>query len=335
MGAKRVQFGKDPSKRADFFVEIAGEEPVRVLQVTDTQIINSKGCRYEGRLSAEEMKKWAPENVGVRMTRYLDEAVGKAKPDLIVHTGDFVYGEFDDSGEMLALHIALMEKYGVPWTLALGNHERESKIGERGIADALQAAPHCLFRAGDTEGCGNFTVLVRRGGKDIAVLYVLDSGYWTEEKPHGIFPRQREWLERKARNFGGLPAFAFFHIPPAAIVTEAEKYGLSSDFRPFELSGKGTFGGWGEPVRPSMCVDRDGGLMELFRKIGVVGVFTGHFHKVNTSLLCGPVRVTVGYKTGEYDTHAKERLGGTLLTFPDEGEEGFAVRPVPVCFRED
>ena len=321
-----ASFGRDLSGRADFWVELGDKRPARILQVTDTQIIDASACRYPGRLTAKAEKLWAPENVGVRMTRYLDAAVEAAKPDLIVHTGDFVYGEFDDSGRMLDLHIALMERYGVPWTVALGNHERESAIGADAICAALERAPHCLFRKGETDGYGNFTVLLRRGGRDAAAAYILDTGYWTETRPHGITEGQRRFVEERAKGLRGLPAFAFFHIPPAAVLRAAERFGSPSEDGPFPLCGEGAFGYWGERVPEEACVDRDGALMRLFAQIGVRGVFVGHFHKVSASVRCGNVRVTFGLKTGEYDSHIKDGMGGTLLSFPAACEEGFSVR---------
>lgn len=316
---------------ADFVFDLPADRPIRILQVTDTQIIDSSQCRYPERLSAREKELWAPDRVDERMTRYLDAAVAAASPDLIVHTGDFVYGEFDDSGRMLDRHIAIMEKYGLPWALALGNHERETRIGAYAICTALERAPHCLFRGkkllgGEPlEGHGNYSVLLRRGGEDAAALYLLDSGCGTEELPCGIGPRQRKWLLSSSERFGGIPAFAFFHIGPLAGLRAAERHGYSfEDFRPLTIEGGGDFGEWGERVRPEHCIDADGSLMALFEKIGVKGVFTGHFHKLRASFRLGGVRLTYGLKTGEYDTHP-ERSGGTLITLPAANEEGFSV----------
>ena len=321
---------------ADFTLAVPASRPARILQVTDTQIIDASQCRYPGRLSAEEKEKWDPALVDRRMTDYLDGAVAAAAPDLIVHTGDFVYGEFDDSGRMLDRHIAIMESYGIPWTLALGNHERETAIGTERLCRALEEAPHCLFagtKAVDgvpLEGNGTFSILLTRGGAPAAVLYILDSGCGTAEIPAGIYPRQREWMRRTAARYPGVPAFAFLHIPPLVYTAiAAERYGYVYDgFRPFELTEKGDFGYFGERVLDAHCIDADGSLTALFRAVNVKGVFAGHFHKLSASMLADGIRLTCGLKTGEYDSHRPDRLGGTLMRFPAAGEEGFSAEHI-------
>ena len=58
--------------------------------------------------------------------------------------------------------------------------------------------------------------------------------------------------------------------------------------------------------------------MKLFEEIGVKRVFTGHIHKHAYTVKCGNILVTHGMKTGEYDSHDKAHLGGTLLTLSCE-----------------
>jgi len=322
----------------DFVLQVPSHRPVRILQVTDTQIIDSSQCRYDGRLSDEELFKWQPHKVYERMGYYLDGAIKKANPDLIVHTGDFVYGEFDDSGIMLDKHIEIMEGYGLPWTLALGNHERETAVGTAEIIRRLENAPHCMFKGvkyfgGERlEGDGSFSVLLEAGGKPLAVLYVLDSGCGTEERPGGIHKNQRAWMKAVADRYKGAPAFAFFHIGMLAATRAAERYGYDAEnFTPFEIvSENGDYGYWGSKVRDYHCIDTDGSLIKLFGEIGVKGVFMGHFHELSSSLITNGVRLTYGLKTGEYDSHINDKLGGTLVTLPTDTKEGFSSEHIVI-----
>lgn len=322
---------------ADFVLQIPSDRPVRILQVTDTQIIDASQRRYPERLSDKEIALWQPSLVDERMTYYLDGAIKQAKPDLIVHTGDFVYGEFDDSGKMLDRHIAIMERYGIPWTLALGNHERETKSGVEQMCKTIESAPHCLFKSinevnGERlEGNGTFSILLERNGVPAALLYILDSGCGTAECPGGIHERQRKWLKSTAARYSGIPAFAYFHIGPLAGLRAAEQYGYRfENFQPIAIEGKDAFGYWGERVFEQHCIDGDGSLMRLFEEIGVKGVFLGHFHKLSASMRYGALRLTYGLKTGEYDSHIPDRLGGTLLQFPMSGKEGFSVEHIVI-----
>jgi hypothetical protein len=60
-----------------------------------------------------------------------------------------------------------------------------------------------------------------------------------------------------------------------------------------------------------------GGFLDALKQIGVDGVFSGHDHKNNTSILYEGIRRTYGLKTGKYDAHTPTELGGTLLTLND------------------
>lgn len=323
--------------QADFTLDFPQGKEVRILQVTDTQIIDSSQCRYPTRLREEQKPVWAPENVEVRMGKYLRGAVEKTTPDYIVHTGDFSYGEFDDSGRMFDLHVQMMESFSTPWSLAFGNHERETKKGIEYLCDGLEKAKHCLFKAKNwvdgvpCEGQGNYSVLIRQGGKASAVLYILDSGMGTEELPCGIHATQRKWLKEQAKNLQGIPAYAFFHIPTFAFTQELRKYGhVENGFHPCEIPSneRGDFGYIGEWVADRLYIDWDGSLMQLLEEIGVRGVFVGHLHEHTCSLLHGKMRLTHGMKTGEYDSHHKDHLGGTLLRLSADGTGEVTVEHV-------
>lgn len=85
----------------DFKLNFNTDRPIRILQLTDMQIIDGTQRRYPERLDQESGERWNPqhdeENIYAPM-RFLIEA---SMPDLIVITGDMIYGEFDDSGESL------------------------------------------------------------------------------------------------------------------------------------------------------------------------------------------------------------------------------------------
>lgn len=56
-------------------------------------------------------------------------AVAQAYPDLIIITGDIVYGSFDDSGATLRWMCKLLDSFEIPWAPVFGNHDNESKMG--------------------------------------------------------------------------------------------------------------------------------------------------------------------------------------------------------------
>ena len=300
--------------KTDFIVEFPAGKEIKILQVTDTQIIDSSQCRYPTRLCEREMELWLPQNIEMRMGKYLRGAVEQCAPDMLVHTGDFSYGEFDDTGASFEKHIAMMDEFKKPWCLALGNHERETKKGTEYLCKGIENAKYGLFKGkngvdGKTcEGDGNYSVLLRRGGKEVAVLYFLDSGVGNAENPAGVYEGQRAWLKETAKSFVGVPAYAFFHIPPRRAAEKLKKYGYEKEgFTAYEIpeNPDGDFGFVGEWAHDNLYIDYDGSLMKLFEEIGIKRVFTGHIHKHAYTVKCGDIFVTHGMKTGEYDSHDK------------------------------
>ena len=322
---------------ADFILDFPEGKEIKILQVTDTQIIDSSQCRYPARLCEREMALWVPQNLEARMGKYLQGAVERTSPDIIVHTGDFSYGEFDDTGASFEKHIAMMDAFQKPWCLAFGNHERETQKGTKYLCDRLEKTDYGLFKDRNgianrlCEGDGNYSLLVRRAGKEIAMLYFLDSGVGNAENPAGVYEGQRAWLKEIANAHKGVPAYAFFHIPPRCMAEKLKKYGYEKEgFTAYEIpkNADGDFGFVGEWAHDNLYIDYDGSLMKLFEEIGVKRVFTGHIHKHAYTVKCGDIYVTHGMKTGEYDSHDKAHLGGTLLTISGADETQTQVENV-------
>lgn len=81
---------------------------LRVLQLTDTQIIDSAQKRYDSRLGTSATNDWKPENMQSILFDCIRETIAKAQPDLILLTGDNIFGEFDDNGTGLEALVAEM-----------------------------------------------------------------------------------------------------------------------------------------------------------------------------------------------------------------------------------
>lgn len=128
----------------DFYVEVPeGRKPV-VLQLTDPQILDSAQDRTN-RLGGGEKAFYATENVGKLCFDYITETINAVKPDLIVMTGDLVYGEFDDSGASFIKFVNFMETFGIPWAPVMGNHEGTSRKGYDWQCKILENAKNCMF----------------------------------------------------------------------------------------------------------------------------------------------------------------------------------------------
>ena len=345
-------YGKDP--KADFlfaggcdFVLELGEErkgtEIRLLQLTDIQVIDAGQRRTENRLRPDEKAAWTRENVEQQCYAHIRSLVAQTKPDMIFITGDVVYGEFDDSGESLKDFIRFMDAFRIPWTLVFGNHDNESAIGVERQCELYASSRYCMFRRGKVSGNSNFTIGISCGGELKRVLYMLDSNgcrHSTDPsvvKEAGIYPDQLEEMSQKAavlKKVTGreVPGFMAFHIPVDWFgKAELAKGYCTEETIPLYMSGVDVaqadddFGFHLEPVK---YINTDESFRETLRQCGIDGVFVGHCHKITTCITYDSIKWVFGLKTGQYDYHAPGQLGGTLITLSGISDV-FKVQHVP------
>ena len=92
----------------DFVVRLSADRentPIKILQLTDTQIIDSSQRRRPDRIRIDEINAWSPENFDAQCGDHIRSIIAQTHPDLIILTGDIVYGSFDDNGSSLAYHL--------------------------------------------------------------------------------------------------------------------------------------------------------------------------------------------------------------------------------------
>jgi len=333
----------------DFILELPESRDAVILQLTDIQIIDSEQQRYPGRLPyfAEE---WKPENMDKLAFSHMREIVKRVKPDLIVLSGDNVYGEFDDKGTSLTALINEMESYETPWTLTFGNHDNETRKGVAWTCEQYEKAEHCLFKRGPIEsvhGNGNFNIGIVQGGKLSGVVWLMDSNGHTDSdsdqnmySTQGLFPDQIEWFEsrcEKLREYNGGKSprsIGFFHHPLRAFGDGLKQYGYVSGRHDFYADdGAGDFKKIVVPENPygdigsmnkdaGSYIDLEYEFHGLLKEYGCEGWFFGHDHENNASVTFEGVRYTYGLKASEYDSFISSVLGGTRITF---GESGLKV----------
>ena len=116
-GASNAAGEVGPAKfdKTEGIVRIPEGERLRILQLTDTQVIDSSQRRSPNRLSPSEIEKWLPANAEANCYSQIRDLVAQTCPHLIIMTGDNVYGEFDDSGRVLVEFIGFMDSLGIPW----------------------------------------------------------------------------------------------------------------------------------------------------------------------------------------------------------------------------
>ena len=212
----------------DFVVDVDGGREIRILQLSDTQIIDSGQKRKPEDLNDADTARWATDTVEDNCYKYIRQMVERANPDLILIAGDVIYGKFDDAGTALEGIVALMETLRTPWAPVFGNHDNESRKGVEWQCQQFIDAENCMFKRGDVEvrGNGNYTIGIRQGGELVRVVYMVDSngcgGAHDDDsvvkKSAGFSQNQKDWIDATAKTIESafskkVPSFICYHIP--------------------------------------------------------------------------------------------------------------------------
>ena len=138
---------------------------MRILQLTDMQTIDANQRRYPDRIDGWKLTEWTPENNEKNLYSHIRYLINETNPDLIIITGDIIYGEFDDAGTSLLEFIGFMDSFAIPWAPVFGNHDNESAKGIDWQCEQLWRSKYCLFSRGNVHGNGNYTVGIFCGDK--------------------------------------------------------------------------------------------------------------------------------------------------------------------------
>ncbi len=328
----------------DFIVEVEEGREAKVLFLADTQIIDSSQKRSEDRLNAGSTAAWEPQNMEELCFKYIRATVEKSNPDLIILLGDNVYGEFDDAGTSLPKLIEVMESFEIPWGLVYGNHDNETAKGAKWQNAQYEAAEHCIFKKGETDGNGNYTIAIKQGNEITRMFYLMDTNDClnaTDPDENGVLSdvkgftkKQVDWLYETmdameiANGMNPVKSTLCFHVPSYEYILANQQYTDKDAL-------KYTFG---KPNNPVPNNDDFGSKMlgqksdyfkgkssngltflGILQEFKVDTVFCGHEHVINTSISYKGIRFTYGLKTGKYDSHTSDELGGTQMTFDKNG----------------
>ncbi len=328
----------------DYVMDLNVDRALKILQLTDTQIIDAAQCRTEDRLGASQKAAWATENMYNNVLRYIVKAVNDTKPDLILLTGDIIYGEFDDNGACLMALIHCMDSLGIPWAPVFGNHENESIMGVAWQCRQLENSPYCLFkRRNEIGGNGNYSIGIAKNGQLQRVVYMMDSNGCGRSsnvngnsvtKTVGFTDAQKQWYRAaglRVNKAAGktVPSFLGYHIPTQEVLLAAQNAGYQSGADSANIKYTIGVDNVAQPGDSGYKGDlfegihQSEGLLAIMQEIGTDGAFFGHAHLNSTSVLYEGIRWTFGLKTGTYDK-SPTILGGTLITLAS-GSDAFTV----------
>lgn len=303
-------------------------KPLKILQLTDLHF-------GFGILSGKADKM---------VMRDVTKVINKAKPDLIILTGDSIFPFLPRAGtrnNIKQAHklIEFMDSFKTPYALIFGNHDIEmgSKADKEKLAEIFKSGKYSIFDEGEKEiyGVGNYIIkLVDNSGNLVFSLVMLDSNMygkgWFFSGFDCIHSDQICWCmdslnELKNQN-KSLQAIAFFHMPLLTFKNAYEKMKLG------DKSVQYNFGSVAEEndyfgVSKYPC--------DFFKKAvqnGVIkGMFCGHDHYNTLSLTYKGIMMTYGMSMDYLGYPGiKKRYsqrGGTMIEVSPNGT--FNAYPLP------
>ncbi|MCQ2449519.1 MAG: dockerin type I domain-containing protein [Clostridia bacterium] len=319
-------------KLVDFTVEVESGRDVRVLQLTDPQIIE-KEQMHPGREGVAD--RWSKKYKDEEYRNYCRKVITEYDPDFIFITGDVVYGEFDDSGESLLEFISFMDSFKIPWAPVFGNHDQESAKGaDWQCKQFAYNSKYCLFRQRNLTGNGNYTVGIKQDGVYKRVFFMLDSNGCGSAHANslanghtktsaGFGDDQISWYTDLATKMRyaepNVQLSAAFHIQFAAFADAYAKYGFTGtgtqenpvNIDAIEDAAETDFGFLGRDLKGPW--DNDRKVFYGMKALGFDSFFVGHEHCNSASVLYRGIRFQYGLKSSTYDRANYLNFDGTVV----------------------
>lgn len=249
----------------------------------------------------------------------IKEVVDAEKPDLVIFTGDVIYGKPAEKSLRTVLNLVSERK--IPFAVTFGNHDDEQGLTRAQLFDIMKTIPYNLTSTTPgISGVTNFILPLKSsdGQKDAAVLYCIDSNSYSSLEGVGGYDYikfdQIDWYRNNSRKFtaqnGGkpLPALAFFHIAlPEFNQAASDETAILTGTR-----------------KEKACAPQlNSGLFVSMKEMGdVMGVFVGHDHDDDYAVYWKGILLAYGRYTGG-DTVYNNLTNGARVIEMTEGERSF------------
>lgn len=275
----------------------------KILQITDTHYV-------AGNPKSE------------RALKNVNQMLDLEKPDLVIHTGDVVYGKPAEASAREILEPIASRK--IPFAVAFGNHDEEFDKTRQEMLDIVMSIPYNLNTKNEKIYGATNTVLTLfspKAGTINRVFYILDTNRASTikdiPKSYGhIHFDQIAWYRSQSEAFtkmnGGtpIPSLAFFHIP-----LPEHKEATFDD-----LQGN-TIGTRRELIA---CSKVNSGLFVSMKEMrDIEAMFVGHDHNNDYATYWNKMFFIYGRFSGCDTVYNDLKPNGARVIELTEGENGF------------
>ncbi len=273
----------------------------KILQFTDTHYI-------------------AGDKRSERALKNVIEMLDQEKPDLVIHTGDVIFGK--PAEQSLQEILKPISERKIPFAVAMGNHDGQYDKNRREVMDIIRSIPYNVNKGveGIYGDSNDLITLSDADGKVEWAFYLFDSGdSCSNPDMKGydyIHWDQIQWYRQcsqklKAQNADKpLPSLAFFHIPVPEFT-----FGLRYDTSRIL---KGNFGE--DPCPPSV----NSGLFVSMKEMGdVQAIICGHDHDDDYAMKWRGMFFIYGRFSGCDTVYNNLKPNGARIIEIEKGKAGF------------
>lgn len=249
----------------------------------------------------------------------INEVLDAEKPDLVLFTGDVIYGKPAEEGMRTILNLASSRK--IPFGVVFGNHDNEQGLTRAQLYDIIRTIPYNLTDSvAGISGATNFILPIQSATnkKDAFILYCLDSHSYSQIKGIGGYDYlkfdQIQWYRDNSAKYtqqnGGtpIPSIAFFHIA-------LPEYNQAASDETAILIGT---------RKEKACAPQlNSGMFTSMKEMGdILGVFVGHDHDDDYAVYWKGILLAYGRYTGGNTVYNNLTNGARVIELT-EGEKTF------------
>jgi hypothetical protein len=204
----------------------------------------------------------------------IDELVDAEKPDLIMVSGDIVYGKPGDATLQVVLNTISAHK--IPFAMIFGNHDGEQGTPLTVLYDKMHSTPYNVQPDRRITKITDYVLPIKssNGARTAALIYCFDTHDRSNIRDVGGYQwlkfDQIKWYRNRSAQFrslnGGhaLPSIAFMHIP-------LPEYNLAVENTQCVL--------YGSRMEKAYTASLNSGMFTAIKECGdIMGVFCGHDH---------------------------------------------------------
>lgn len=289
----------------EYILELEYEDDFRILQLCDIHVGNKDDRQ--------------------RQYDFLELTIEDADADLIVLCGDsFTFADKATAHDLFEF----IDSHEIPWTITFGNHDEQCYFSVSWLTDFLNNyGSNCFFKDiqdDDVFGDSNFAINLKRDGKDLYQVILLDSNRYNYGEYIGydyIHQDQIDWYEElvdytTAQNGGEVvPSILFFHIP----VPEFEDAWNALNSGNPDLSNPVALLEYGEINEGFSCPKKNSGFFDkVLEKGSSKAICVAHDHVNNLRMLYKGVILSYGINSTDRIYSLDEMTGGqVIVVHPD------------------